>query len=517
VEQLSLTGSDLTLEDLHHVVHGELDVVLAPEAAERMRASRTVIEELVASEAVVYGVTTGFGDLVSKRISPADSARLQENLLISHAVGVGTAHGKHTVRAMLLLRANALARGFSGARPDVVERLLDFLREDIHPVVPEQGSVGASGDLAPLAHLALPLIGRGRAEVDGEVLDGAAALAKRGLAPLTLEAKEGLALLNGTQQMTAIGALVLLHAESLLHTASVAAAMSVEALMGTDVAFSDAYQQTRPHPGQVAIARQMRHLLRDSALIKSHHDGAHKIQDPYSIRCVPQVHGAAWDALAHVRRVLEIEINSVTDNPLVFPSGADVDPHAAATGGGRVVSGGNFHGEPIALALDFMKIAVAEIGSISERRIAQLVDPKSSGLPPFLVRDAGLNSGLMLFQYTAAALVSENKVLAHPASVDSIPTSAGQEDHVSMGPIAARQASAIVRNVEHVIALELLCAAQGIDFRLEAGLAVGAGVAEAHRRLREKVSHREEDRDPQPEIAAAFELVRHAKLADLTG
>jgi histidine ammonia-lyase len=291
--------------------------------------------------------------------------------------------------------------------------------------------------------------------------------------------------------------------------------MSVEALLGTDVAFSDAYQQTRPHPGQVAVANQMRHLLRDSALIKSHHAGTHKVQDPYSIRCVPQVHGAAWDALAHVRRVLEIEINSVTDNPLVFPGGADVDPHATATGRGRVVSGGNFHGEPIALALDFMKIAVAEIGSISERRIAQLVDTRSSGLPPFLVKDAGLNSGLMLFQYTAAALVSENKVLAHPASVDSIPTSAGQEDHVSMGPIAARQTSAIVRNVEHVIALELLCAAQGIDFRLETGHTVGAGVAEAHRRLREKVAHRDDDRDPQPEIAAAFELVHHGRLVDL--
>jgi histidine ammonia-lyase len=416
---------------------------------------------------------------------------------------------------MLLLRANALARGFSGVRPELVERLLDFLRLNIHPVVPEQGSVGASGDLAPLAHLALPLIGRGRAEVDGEVVDGAAALAKRGLTPLALAAKEGLALLNGTQQMTAIGALALLHAESLLRTASVAAAMSVEALLGTDVAFSDAYQRTRPHPGQVAVARQVRHLLRDSALIKSHHAGTHKVQDPYSMRCVPQVHGAAWDALVHVRRVLEIEINAVTDNPLVFAAGADVDPAAAATGGGRVVSGGNFHGEPVALAMDFMKIAVAEIGSISERRIAQLVDAKSSGLPPFLVKDAGLNSGLMLLQYTAAALVSENKVLAHPASVDSIPTSAGQEDHVSMGPIAARQASAMVRNVEHVIALELLCAAQGLDFRIADGLDVGAGVAEAHRRIREKVAHREDDRDPGPEIAAAFDLVRHAKLADL--
>jgi histidine ammonia-lyase len=516
-DPLLLTGSDLTLDDVWRVAHDGLPVTLAPEAALRMLASRAVIDELVGSDAVVYGVTTGFGDLVSKRISAADSARLQENLLISHAVGVGPAHGKHTVRAMLLLRANSLARGFSGARPEVVERLLDLLRLNIYPVVPEQGSVGASGDLAPLAHVALPLIGRGRAEVDGEVMGGGEALAKRGLEPLVLEAKEGLALLNGTQQMTAIGALVLLHAEKLLHTASVAAAMSVEALMGTDVAFSDAYQQTRPHPGQVTVARQLRHLLRDSTLIKSHHAGAHKVQDPYSIRCVPQVHGAAWDALAHVRRVLEIEINSVTDNPLVFPDGADVDPSAAATGGGRVVSGGNFHGEPIAMAMDFMKIAVAEIGSISERRIAQLVDSRSSGLPPFLVRDAGLNSGLMLFQYTAAALVSENKVLAHPASVDSIPTSAGQEDHVSMGPIAARQASAIVRNVEHVVALELLCAAQGIDFRLEAGQTVGVGVAEAHRRIRETVSHRDVDRDPQPEIAAAFDLVRHGKLADLTG
>jgi histidine ammonia-lyase len=383
-------------------------------------------------------------------------------------------------------------------------------------VVPEQGSVGASGDLAPLAHLALPVIGRGQADVDGQVVGGGDALAKHGLTPLVLEAKEGLALLNGTQQMTAIGALVLLHAERLLRTASVAAAMSVEALMGTDVAFSDAYQQTRPHPGQIEIARQMRHLLRDSALIKSHSAQSHKVQDPYSIRCVPQVHGAVWDVLAHARRVLEIEINSVTDNPLVFPSGADVDPAASATGGGRVVSGGNFHGEPIAFAMDFLAIAVAEVGSISERRIAQLVDGRSSGLPPFLVHGAGLNSGLMLFQYTAAALVSENKVLAHPASVDSIPTSANQEDHVSMGPIAARQAREIVRNVSNVVALELLCAAQGIDFRLEDGLGVGVGVTEAHRRVREHVAHLDDDRDPQPDITAALDLVRQGALTDLT-
>jgi histidine ammonia-lyase len=360
------------------------------------------------------------------------------------------------------------------------------------------------------------LIGRGRAEVDGEVVDGAEALSRRGLAPLSLTAKEGLALLNGTQQMTAIGVLSLLDAESLLASATVAAAMSTEALLGTDVAFSEIYQQARPHPGQARIAAQLRKLLRDSALMRSHHDLPHKVQDPYSIRCVPQVHGAVADALAYVRGVLEIEVNSATDNPLVFPDGADVDPAAAATGGGRVISGGNFHGQPIALAMDVLAIAVAELGSISERRIAQLVDGRSSGLPAFLVEHAGLNSGLMLFQYTAAALVSENKVLAHPASVDSIPTSADQEDHVSMGPAAARQARDVARNAVTVVALELLCAAQGLDFRLETGLAPGAGVAEAHRLVRERVAHLEDDRDPQPDISAALELVRQGTLADLT-
>ncbi len=287
--------------------------------------------------------------------------------------------------------------------------------------------------------------------------------------------------------------------------------------MGTDVAFSDAYQQTRPHPGQVAVAWQMRHLLRDSALIKSHHAGAHKVQDPYSIRCVPQVHGTVADALAYVRRVLEIEVNSATDNPLVFPDGVDVDRAAAATGGGRVISGGNFHGQPIALAMDMLAIAVAELGSIAERRIAQLIDGRSSGLPAFLVDNAGLNTGVMLFQYTAAALVSENKVLAHPASVDSIPTSANQEDHVSMGPIAARQARDVVRNVEHVIALELLCAAQGLDFRTAGGLRPGAGVAAAHASVRQDVGHLEADRDPQPDIASALQLVRSASLSNLVG
>jgi histidine ammonia-lyase len=512
---VALTGFDLTLADVEAVARGRVEATLDAAARERMLASRAVIEELVASDATVYGVTTGFGALASQRIAPADAARLQENLLVSHAVGIGQLHGRNTVRAMLLLRANALARGQSGCRPEVVERLLDFLRLGIHPAIPEQGSVGASGDLAPLAHLALPLIGRGQAEVDGQRMSGADALALRGLAPLSLEAKEGLALLNGTQQMTAIGVLVLLHAERLMATASVVAAMSTEALLGTDVAFSAIYQQARPHPGQVAVAAELRHLLRDSEVLRSHHDDAHKVQDPYSIRCVPQVHGAVRDAATYCRRVLEIEVNSATDNPLVFPGGADVNPDATGTAGGRVISGGNFHGQPVALAMDVLAIAMAELGSISERRVAQLIDGRTSGLPPFLVENAGLNTGMMLHQYAAAALVSENKVLAHPASVDSIPTSANQEDHVSMGPIAARQAREVVRNVEQVIGLELLCAAQGLDFRLASGLRPGVGVAKAHDLVRAKVEHLADDRDPQPGLAAAIEIVRTGGLVEL--
>ena len=512
---VTITGFDLTLAQVEDVARRRADVELDLDARERMAASRQVVEELVASGATVYGVTTGFGALATERIAPEDAIRLQENLLISHAVGIGPNHGRHTTRAMLLLRANALARGQSGCRPEIVERLLDMLRLGIHPLVPEQGSVGASGDLAPLAHLALPLIGRGHVELDGEVVTGAEALERSRLAPLVLQPKEGLALLNGTQQMTAIGVLVLLHAERLLSAASVVAAMTTEAMLGTDVAFSEVYQLARPHPGQARVASELRHLLRDSELMRSHHGDAHKVQDPYSIRCVPQVHGTVADALAYVRRVLEIEVNSATDNPLVFPQGADVGVDAMATGGGHVISGGNFHGQPVALAMDLLAIAVAELGSISERRIAQLIDGRLSGLPPFLVENAGLNTGMMLHQYAAAALVSENKVLAHPASVDSIPTSANQEDHVSMGPIAARQAREVVRNVEHVVGLELLCAAQGLDFRLATGLRPGAGVADAHSLVRERVPHLAGDRDPQPGLAAAIEIVRTGALVPL--
>jgi histidine ammonia-lyase len=527
-----LTGADLTIADVEAVARGGARAVLDADARARMEEARAVVERLVAAGEVVYGITTGFGDLATAFIPPADARRLQENLLVSHAVGVGPALPRDVVRAMLLLRANTFALGHSGCRPAVVDRLLRFLELGIHPVVPAQGSVGASGDLAPLAHLALPLIGRGEVELDGHVMPALLALREEGLDQLVLEAKEGLALLNGTQLMSGIGALLLADADRLARTASVAAAQAVEALLGTDVAYAAAYQLARPHPGQVAVAAELRHLLRGSELMSGHHASTHKVQDPYSIRCVPQVHGAVRDALDHLRRVLDVEMNAATDNPLVFPEGGVADADAAATGGGLVISGGNFHGEPIALALDFAKLAVAELGAISERRIALLLDARlNGGLPPFLAPASGLNSGMMMLQYTAAALASENKVLVHPASADSIPTSANQEDHVSMGATAARHARDVLDNVERILALELLVGAQALDLR-RAGVAAragvpaagtppgsapapGAGVAEAHRRIRAVIAPLEADREMGADIAAATRLVRTGALVDL--
>jgi histidine ammonia-lyase len=534
-----LTGADLSIADVEAVARHGSRASLDAHARERMQEARDVIERLVRAGEVVYGVTTGFGDLATTFIPPSDAARLQENLLASHAAGVGRPFPREVVRAMLLLRANTLALGHSGCRPVLVDRICDLLEHGIHPLVPEQGSVGASGDLAPLAHLALPLIGRGQVELNGQVVPALLALKECGLEPLTLEAKEGLALLNGTQLMSALGALLLADADRLARTASVAAAMSVEALLGTEVAYAAPYQLARPHPGQVAVAAELRHLLRGSGIQTSHHGSAHKVQDPYSLRCVPQVHGAVRDALDHLRRVLDIELNSATDNPLVFPEGGSVPTDALATGGGLVISGGNFHGEPIALALDFAKLALSELGAISERRTALLVDPRlNGGLPAFLSPDPGTNSGLMIVQYTAAALASENKVLAHPSSADSIPTSANQEDHVSMGAAAARHARTVLGHVEQIVAIELLCAAQALDLRLaamaqerggddaardgdgegEGGVAVpapGEGVAEAHRRFRARVPHLAEDREPGPDLAAALSLVHEGAFADL--
>ncbi len=512
-----LTGADLTVADVESVARGEARAALDVHARARMQEARDVIERLVADGEVVYGVTTGFGSLADRSIAPEDTARLQENLLISHAVGVGRPFPREVVRAMLLLRANTLALGHSGCRPLLVDRICAFLEVGLHPVVPEQGSVGASGDLAPLAHLALPLIGRGEVELRGQRMPALLALKEIGLEPLVLEPKEGLALLNGTQAMSAIGALLLADADRLGRTASVAAAMSVEALLGTDVAFAAAYQLARPHPGQVAVAAELRHLLRDSELQTGHHGSAHKVQDPYSLRCVPQVHGAVRDALEHLRRVLDIELNSATDNPLVFPAGGVAAAETVATGGGRVISGGNFHGEPVALALDFAKLAIAELGSISERRTALLLDPHlNGGLPAFLAPASGLDSGYMLVQYTAAALASENKVLAHPSSADSIPTSANQEDHVSMGATAARHARMVLEHVEQIVAIELLCAAQALDLRMAMTRGrPGVGVAAALERIRARVAPLERDRETGPDLAAMMALVHDGALADL--
>ena len=513
-----LTGAELTIADVESVALGRRGVRLDPAARERVLEARAVIDRLVASGEVVYGVTTGFGSLATTFVPPERARELQERLLLSHAAGVGEPLPTSVVRAMLLLRANTLALGHSGCRPEIIERLCRMLEQGLHPVVPSQGSVGASGDLAPLAHLALPLIGHGRVELEGREQPAAEALATLGWAPIVLEPKEGLALLNGTQMMSAIGALVLARAERLARTASVAAAMSTEALRGTEVAFSAAYQSTRPHPGQVRTAAELRWLLRDSEVQRSHHADSHRVQDPYSIRCVPQVHGAARDALAYLHGVLDIEMNSATDNPLVFPGGGLVPQDALATGHGLVISGGNFHGEPIALALDLAKLAIAELGAISERRVALLLDPRlNDGLPAFLGAASGLDSGLMILQYTAAALASESKVLTHPASADSIPTSANQEDHVSMGSVAALHLRRVLEHTERILGIELICAAQGLDLRLDLlhGARPGRGVEEAHGRVRAVIPRLEHDREPGPDLAAAGRIVEEGRLADL--
>lgn len=496
---LQLTGRDLTIDNVVEVARGRRAVVLDPDAAARMRASRAVIDRLVAQGATVYGVTTGFGDLADVRIEPGQTAELQRNLVRSHAAGVGEALPDDVVRAMLLLRVNTLAVGLSGVRVELAELLISMLNAAVHPVIPSRGSVGASGDLAPLAHLALVVIGEGEASVDGAGPgSGADALARARLAPLQLEAKEGLALLNGTQLMAGIGALAHHDALRLAIAADIVGTMSLEAMLGTGVAFDERLLGARPHPGQVAVGAHLRELLAGSEIWASHADDTeHKVQDAYSLRCMPQVHGAVRDALGELERVLRVEINAATDNPLVFP-------------GGEVISGGNFHGEPLALALDYATLALAELASISERRTARLVDTHLSGLPAFLSERPGLESGLMIAQYTAAALVNELQALAHPASVDTIPTSANQEDHVSMGATSALQLRETIDRAEQVLAIEALCASQGLDFR--APLRPGAGVARAHAIIRSRVPHLDADRPPSPDIGAVRALLRSGEL-----
>ncbi len=491
-------------------------------AMKRVRASRAVVERVVREDRAIYGVNTGFGKLAGVRIDPGQIRILQRNLIRSHAVGVGPPFPPVEARLMVLLRLNALAVGCSGVTPRLVHALERLYNSGIVPYIPEQGSVGASGDLAPLAHLALLLMGEGEALVArGEVqkvplhgesrslmrrIPGRTALRRAGLAPIELEAKEGLSLVNGTQVMTATLACTVYRAERLCRLADLAGAMSLEALMGTLTAFDPRIQKVRPHPGQAAVARNVHRLLHGSGILPFH---AHceKVQDSYSLRCIPQVHGAARDVLGHVQAVLEREINSATDNPLVF---ADR---------GEILSGGNFHGQPVALAADQLSMALAELGSICERRIETLVNPDLSGLPPFLSEGSGLNSGMMITQVAAASLVSENKVLAHPASVDSIPTSANKEDHVSMGTWAARKCRWVLENLESILAIEFLCAAQGLDYIGSArdghpALAPGRGVAAAYRAIRRRVKHLGADRILYPDISAIREMIRDDTLLD---
>jgi histidine ammonia-lyase len=495
-----LVGRPLTLESLEAVARGRREVAFAPEARAAVMRSRAAVEAIAGAgddTPLVYGINTGFGALSETRIGSADVRQLQKNLVRSHSTGVGPNLAVPQVRGMMLLRAQVLALGYSGVRPELVDVVVAMLNAQVHPRVPAQGSVGASGDLAPLAHLALAMIGEGEAQIaEGPFVGGAEAMRRAGVEPVVLEAKEGLSLINGTQYMAAAGALALLDAERLCVVADVAGAMSLEALKGSSRPFDERLQIARPHPGQQLVARNMRAMLAESEIMESHKDCG-RVQDAYSLRCMPQVHGASRDALAWVRTVLDRELNAITDNPSVF---------LRADGGADVISGGNFHGQPLAFALDLAAMAAAELANISERRVEQLVNPAlSTGLTPFLALGSGLHSGLMIAQVASASLVSENKVLCHPASVDSIPSSAGREDHVSMGSISARKLEQVVLNVRHALAIEIMTAAAGLDQR--APLAPSPGVAAAHGVVRSRVAPLAEDRPLYADIAAVAELI----------
>ena len=497
-KMLAIDGESLTVEEVVRVARGEEPVRLTARATQRIDASREALVRIVKSGRPVYGVTTGFGQLENVSISSADLLRLQVNLVRSHAVGVGEPLSEDAVRASILVRANALAKGYSGVRKQLIELLLAMVNRGVHPIVPSQGSLGASGDLAPLAHIALVVIGEGSAMFRGRRMSGAAALRAARLKPLRLEAKEGLAILNGTAVMAGIGCLLVADALQLLKDAEISASMSVEALRGSAQPFDERLARLKKQAGQQLIAGAMTRLLKESEVAESH-KGPHKVQDAYSLRCIPQVLGACYESIHYARHVVEIEINSATDNPVIFPCT------------GEVLSGGNFHGESLAMALDFLAVGLSVLGAISERRIARLVDSHLSGLPPFLTEHSGLQSGMMLLQYTAAALASENKLYAHPASTDSIPTSANQEDHNSMGQTSALKARRVLENVRRIIGVEYLCAAQGLEFLKP--LRPGIGPRLAHRVIRRGIPRLTHDRPQAEDIERVVGMMTAGVLA----
>lgn len=501
MKRIILDGFSLTPELLSDAASDPtVRVTLSAASKKRMQKSRMLVEKWIADGETIYGVTTGFGELSTVRINPADAARLQENLIMSHAAGAGEPLPPPVVRGIMALRVNALAKGFSGIRVETVESLLGMLNADIVPIIPSKGSVGSSGDLVQLSHVVLCLIGKGDVWYRGKRMTAKRALRAAGLAPVRLTAKEGLALINGTQMMTSFTALAVCRAKRLAVTADCAGALSTEALRGSDTAFDKRIHKLRPHKGQSVSAAILRRMMKGSALRESHRIGDSRVQDAYSIRCIPQVHGASRDAIEYAYSVVSTEINSATDNPLIFPEG---EAH---------LEGGNFHGQPIALVADFLAIALAELASISERRIERMVNGSLSGLPKFLTAEGGLNSGLMIAQYTAASLVSENKVLCHPGSVDSIPTSANQEDHNSMGSISAQKLWRVLHNAETVLGIELLCASQALDFARHAQtdipLPAGKGTEAVYKSVRNVIPHLYADRVLQHDIERATDLVR---------
>jgi len=492
---LNLTGANLTLEDIEEVARFFKHVQLSDMALGNINKGRAVLEKKANEEVSHYSINTGFGDLCNVRIPMKDMKKLQSNLLISHACGVGPLLSEEYVRGSILIRINTLIQGNSGIRAEVINLLIEFLNKGICPCVPEQGSVGSSGDLAPLAHMALPIIGEGEVLWKGKKVAAKEALKEAGLEPIELAYKEGLALINGTSVMTSIGALTVLDAQRLVRMADISGTMSLEAMKGSNNFTHPGIHKIRPHKGQGLSAQNIRTLLEGSEIVESHKD-CDKVQDPYSLRCMPQVHGASRDAIEYARDVIEIESNSVTDNPLII--------------GDEIVSGGNFHGQPVALAMDFLGIAIAEIANISERRVSRTINSRYSELPPFLTENSGLNSGFMIPQYTAASLVSENKCLAHPASVDSIPTCAGQEDHVSMGTIASRQAREILKNSWIVIAIELMASAQGLDLRLP--LTPSKAIANVWKTIRNEVGKLEEDRQMSGDLEKIVKLMKDGAI-----